>query len=254
MEHLNSLGALSELPFPLAPASTPGPAPHSLNVVACDSTSYALPHLTQDGADKTQEPYTLVRLYSQQTTGLPAQQWREFIKERELVHFHRGIYRQAEDEPTPLMRAASLGLLTPPGYHHRIRYSRTTAAWVLGYLPELPEGRLHVDYDRDNRCNVPRPYRASFATHQAQMRAYDTITIGPIRLTSPLKTALDIITHSVDASEMDIVKEILLDSHNKVTPELLLHSAREQATLRASALLRAQHLANQVLAATAAKV
>ncbi|WP_237242208.1 type IV toxin-antitoxin system AbiEi family antitoxin [Rothia nasimurium] len=250
MEHLNSLGALSELPFPLAPGR---PSPHnSLQVIAHDSSSFQPARAEHKQADSRELP-VLVRLYSQQTTGLPAAQWRAFLKERGLVHFHRGIYRQADDEPTPLMRAASLGLLTPAGYHHRIRYSRTTAAWVLGYLAELPEGRLHVDYDRDNRCNVPRPYRASFATHQTQMRAYDTITIGPIKLTSPLKTALDIITHSVDASEIDIVKEILLDSHNKVTPELLLHSAREQATLRASALLRAQHLANQVLAATAAK-
>ncbi|WP_237222709.1 type IV toxin-antitoxin system AbiEi family antitoxin [Rothia nasimurium] len=252
MEHLNSLGALSELPFPLAPA--PGAAPHSLNVVACDSTSYAPAHLTQDEADTTQEPYTLVRLYSQQTTGLPAQQWREFIKERELVHFHRGIYRQADDEPTPLMRAASLGLLTPAGYHHRIRYCRTTAAWVLGYLPELPEGRLHVDYDRDNRCNLPRSYRADFATHQAQLRPYDTMTIGPIRLTTPLKTALDIITHSVDEGDLAIVKAILLDSQNSVTPELLLQSAREQMSLKATALLRAQHLAHQLEAAEIAGV
>lgn len=251
MEHLNSLGALSELPFPLAPGR---PSPHnSLQVIAHDSSSFQPARAEHKQADPRELP-ALVRLYSQQTTGLPAAQWRAFLKERELVHFHHGIYREPEDEPTPLMRAASLGLLTPAGYHHRIRYCRTTAAWVLGYLPELPEGRLHVDYDRDNRCNLPRSYRADFATHQAQLRPYDTMTIGPIRLTTPLKTALDIITHSVDEGDLAIVKAILLDSQNSVTPELLLQSAREQMSLKATALLRAQHLAHQLEAAEIAGV
>lgn len=251
MEHLNSLGALSELPFPLAPGR---PSPHnSLQVIAHDSSSFQPARAEHKGPESRELP-ALVRLYSQQTTGLPAAQWRAFLKDRELVHFHHGIYREPQDEPTPLMRAASLGLLTPAGYHHRIRYSRITAAWVLGYLPELPEGRLHVDYDRDNRCNLPRSYRADFATHQAQLRPYDTMTIGPIRLTTPLKTALDIITYSVDEGDLAIVKAILLDSQNSVTPELLLQSAREQMSLKATALLRAQHLAHQLEAAEIAGV
>lgn len=244
MEQINVVAALSELPFPLAPV--PHKPASSLHLIARDSHSY-LPQ-GAEAPPQQHEPLALVRLYSQETTQLSADQWRAFIKERQLVHLHHGIYREPEDEPTPLMRAASLGLLTPAGYHHRIRYSRTTAAWVLGYLPEIPEGRLHVDYDRDNRFNLPRPCRANFASHQAQLRPYDTMTIGPIRLTTPLKTALDIVTHSLDESDLAIVRAILLDSHNSVTPELLLQSAREHINLKATALLRAQHLAHQLMA------
>ncbi|MDY6052481.1 MAG: hypothetical protein SPI83_08825 [Rothia sp. (in: high G+C Gram-positive bacteria)] len=246
MAHLNSLGALSELPLPLAPG--PLRAGNTLQIIARDKKSFA-PIKAENQQVSWQNSPTLVRLYTQETTGLQTRLWRAFIKDRNLVPFHHDIYREAEDEPTPLTRAASLGLLTPSGYHHRIRYSRSTAAWVLGYLPELPEGRLHVDYDRDNRCNLPRPYRAGFATHQAVLRPYETITIGPIKLTSPLKTALDIIIHSTDDQELMIVKEILIDSHNSVTPQLLLQSAREHLARKSPALLRAQHLAHQVAAA-----
>jgi hypothetical protein len=64
-----------------------------------------------------------------------------------------------------------------------------TAAWVHGALPSLPRSlTLAVDIDRARRTKLIRP-----APREARFRADDVARLGGVLVTTPLKTAFDLL-------------------------------------------------------------
>ncbi|WP_426624255.1 type IV toxin-antitoxin system AbiEi family antitoxin [Leifsonia sp. McL0607] len=88
---------------------------------------------------------------------------------------------------TPELRAHAFGALRPG----RLVADRGTAAWIHGTRstpPLLPQ----VCIDRESRGRVP----TGFDAHQHALLHGDTIELGGVRLTEPLRTALDLVLTS----------------------------------------------------------
>ena len=86
----------------------------------------------------------------------------------------------------PAVRAASLAAATS---RHDLVLDLRTAAWVHGALPVLPSPlSLAVDVSRSRRTKlvVPPPREARF-------RADDLLRLGGVLVTTPLKTAFDLL-------------------------------------------------------------
>lgn len=83
------------------------------------------------------------------------------------------------------LRAASLAALLPP----RLIAEQRTAAWVLGAMLDPPaRHQLCVDTRARYRCaDAPR-----FSVREVVLDDGETVVIGGLRLTTPLRTALDL--------------------------------------------------------------
>ncbi|WP_421084157.1 hypothetical protein [Rothia nasimurium] len=182
---------------------------------------------------------------TEDSAALPHHLWELMVYRGDLVHLHHGIYTHHQTKLTPLFKAQSLALISPEDYLYRIRFSRYAAAWVMGYLESLPETRVDVDYDRNRRTNLPRTYRPSFAAHQTTVLPHETITLGPINLTTPLTTALDLISyHATDPDANQAVLNILTTPGNRATPETFLEAAAQCPRVKSQSYRRAQYLAD----------
>ncbi|MFW0119269.1 type IV toxin-antitoxin system AbiEi family antitoxin [Rothia sp. P5764] len=239
------LNILEELPLPVAPGKNrPQSAidclAHSAEFLPTRGSSPGLPS-TKISVDESGYLITAERL------GLSTPEWQKYRQEQGLINLHHDIWVSPDQPVTRALRAESLAAVAPADYLYRIRFSRLSAAWVLGYTPQFPSGRIDIDYSRDNRCNLPRAYRARFAAHQTTVIPYDCITIGPIRVTSPLRTAVDLVSYHDQVEHLDAVRAILRDPQNTVSPQLFLKALADKPNLRRSSYLRAQHLAQQCL-------
>jgi len=84
-----------------------------------------------------------------------------------------------------VLRAASLSAILPP----RLIAEQRSAAWVLGSMLNPPaRHQLCVDTRARYRCaDAPR-----FAVREVVLDGGETLVIGGLRLTTPLRTALDL--------------------------------------------------------------
>lgn len=263
----NPLSVLSDLPLPLAPPDPVGrSAPHSAGGTgALEASAVDLhPGSGLNAGDSSEllgrppEPeqshqdasaHLPVRLqdslFTAHKVGLTGQAWRSYIRDQALVPMMMGVYREEKVPDSPLLRAFCLAELTPPDYLYRIRFSRKTAAWVLGYISDPPDHRLDVDYDKTNRTNLPRAYRARFATHQSSFYPFDSAALGPITVTTPLRTALDLLLYYEDVEAIQAVRSILLGTANSVTPEIFRAYATHTNNLPSQIHDRAMYLAQE---------
>ncbi|MDY3049455.1 MAG: type IV toxin-antitoxin system AbiEi family antitoxin [Rothia sp. (in: high G+C Gram-positive bacteria)] len=246
MEQVHLLHQLSDLPFPLAPGRG---RKNALEQLAREhgqlpqSPRLPLPQLAwPPGPDGQILPYPL---YTQFELGLSNQAWGKFIEKHRLLELHNGIYYPSHYPLTSLHKAQSLALALPELYLHRCRFSRLSAAWVLGYSPLAPQEGIHLDYSRSRRLHIPKVLAPRLKAHCSNLKnPYETMSLGPIRLTTPLKTAVDLIRFHESTEHLEAVLAILEDPGNLVTPALFLKHLQEQSSLPKASLLRARHLAD----------
>lgn len=236
----HNLHLLAELPLPLATGKR---RLHSaVDYIALDAAplQHSTFHPTNNQPD-IRKPC----LVTARNLQLSEQDWENYKAQNKLLHLHHDIWVSPSQPITRAIRAESLAMIAPTDYLHRIRFSRLSAAWVLGYSSQLAKGRIDIDYSRDNRCNLPRAYRALFAPHQTTVIPYDCISIGSIKVTTPLRTAVDLISYHDDVEHLNAVRAILQDPQNTVTPQLFLKVLTDKPNLRRSSYLRAEHLARE---------
>lgn len=96
-----------------------------------------------------------------------------------------GEYWCPIDEPEgPPVRARAAGLLVPP----RAIAERMTAAWIFGIAPEPTRHQFCVDLGA--RTHVPPSPRLQL--REVHCAPEDTLTIGGLRVTTPLRTVVDL--------------------------------------------------------------
>lgn len=89
------------------------------------------------------------------------------------------------DEPEgPPVRARAVGLLVPP----RAIAERMTAAWIYGISPEPSRHQFCVDLGA--RTHVPPSPRLQL--REVHCAPEDTLTIAGLRVTTPLRTVVDL--------------------------------------------------------------
>ncbi|MDH6237308.1 type IV toxin-antitoxin system AbiEi family antitoxin [Cryobacterium sp. CG_9.6] len=98
-----------------------------------------------------------------------------------------------DEVESPALRAASLGPLVPP----RGIVERASAAWVYGVLPEPAVHELCVDV----HARAHLPPSAHVHIREVTCPAADTRLLAGIRVTSPLRTAVDLARWSVETDE-----------------------------------------------------
>lgn len=239
---------LQDLPFPLLPPPARPASPLTYIATQQDASRYESVTglgLQPLGAEVIKR--AAANLYTAENQGMDAREFARLVREDRLVHLHHGVYRSPDTKETALLRALSLGLLVPDGYLFRLRFSRLSAAWILGYLDALPNGRMDIDYDRDRRFHLPAKARPLFAPHQTVFAPFDSYALGDVAVTNPLRTASDVLATCDTEEALDAVRRILLDPDNSVTPELLLASLEERPHIlyRTAVMERAKFLINE---------
>lgn len=238
----HNLNLLAELPLPLATGKR-----QLYSAIDCIARDIAPPQHDTFHSAHNQPAIGNSHLVTAHSLQLNEQDWENYKKHNKLIHLHHDMWVSPNQPITRAIRAESLAMVAPADYLHRIRFSRLSAAWVLGYSPQLTNRRIDIDYSRDNRCNLPRAYRALFAPHQTTVIPYDCIAIGPVRVTTPLRTAIDLVSYHDEVEHLDAVRAILRDPQNTVTPQLFLKVLADKPNLRRSSYLRAEHLAQEAL-------
>lgn len=93
---------------------------------------------------------------------------------------------------SPGLRALSALNALPPTLRDRATLGRATAAWVLD-CAAAPE-KLSVLTDRRRRTSALRPF-SDAVMHEVALGPMDIVVIGGVRVTTPMRTAMDIALH-----------------------------------------------------------
>lgn len=148
-----------------------------------------------------------------------------FVKEYGLHQVFGDLYHTSARHTVFLRVAAAHRALKnyqPP----TIRFSRQTAAWIWGYLPN--PNLIHLDFDRGRRMSPQAAKHRKISFHQ--IRTYDehdTIHfIHNIYATSPLKTILDLLQYENETDSIPALTNFLHDPKHAITIDQL-HSILE---------------------------
>ncbi|GAA1338385.1 hypothetical protein [Arthrobacter roseus] len=98
---------------------------------------------------------------------------------------------------SPALRALSALNALPPTLRDRATLGRGTAAWVLD-CAGAPD-KLSILTDRRRRTSALRPF-SDAVMHEVALGPLDVVTIGGVRVTTPMRTAMDIALHGNDAT------------------------------------------------------
>ncbi|HEY8719293.1 hypothetical protein [Pengzhenrongella sp.] len=109
--------------------------------------------------------------------------WQAMILDGVARHVWGGLAIAADLTETPDIRASAVHDLVPP----RGVVGRAAAAWVHAGGP-LP-GRIEVIVAPRARRPDPHPLRVP---HESALTASDVVVVGPLRVTSVARTALDV--------------------------------------------------------------
>lgn len=148
----------------------------------------------------------------------------------------------------PVTRAVKLAALEaqlPPHLLRRGVLGRLSAAWF--YDCAAPPAVLPVLLDKLRRTTMS-PVPEGLALHQVTLGGYDVHTAGPVQVTTPLRTAVDLALH-VPGPEGTAALERLLDApHLHCPPALVATALRSFGRLpgRRAALLRVRRAARAV--------
>lgn len=115
-------------------------------------------------------------------------------------------YAPAASAPTPELRAASLAAVLNPRLKRRTVVGRMSAAWIYGCAPSPPAPVLLVPAPR-RLSSTGRGHGALL--HEVVLGDYDVLEFGPILVTSPLRTAVDVAVHSEGAVAVQTLRRLL---------------------------------------------
>jgi hypothetical protein len=102
-------------------------------------------------------------------------------------------YAPAPVKPTAELRAAALAAAFDPKLRGRTVVGRLSAAWIYGCAPEPSVPVLLVPAPR--RLSGARKVRGVLV-HEVSLGDFDVVDLGPLSVTSPLRTAVDVAMHS----------------------------------------------------------
>lgn len=137
------------------------------------------------------------QLLSKETFNGTLQELRVLAQEYQYQEVLPHIYAPSALRITPLLRASALSLILPPRYFARGRISRYSAAWIWGCTPSAFEN-FYIDFDRYSRINTRKTRQENIITHQNQFSPTDYLALGKVHVTTPLRTALDLLIYHHD--------------------------------------------------------
>ena len=121
--------------------------------------------------------------------GLTRHQLRELVRTHQVRRLFHGVFVDFAVADSRELRVAALGLVIPPG----AIVSDHSAAWVYG-VDTFPPGAMR---EMRPMCVVPhgsgRPKGIRAMVRQTTMPDPDHVTLGGIRVTSPVRTASDLL-------------------------------------------------------------
>jgi hypothetical protein len=117
-----------------------------------------------------------------------------------------GAYVPARCTDTADLRARALASTLAPRLIRRTVAGRLTAAWVYGCAPVPDTPVLLVDGTR-RLSNLRASHR--LLVHEAYFGPFDVIDIGGLRMTSPLRTAVDVALHAEDKVSLPVLRRML---------------------------------------------
>lgn len=112
--------------------------------------------------------------------------WDLLLRDGHLVRLRDDVALPAGVRATPALRAAALAPLVPP----RCAVARAAAVWV--HVGGDPPERVDVVAPRGGR--VPRP-TAGRSAAAAALPDGDVVLLGGVRVTTPRRTAVDVLSH-----------------------------------------------------------
>ncbi|SDQ05627.1 type IV toxin-antitoxin system AbiEi family antitoxin [Quadrisphaera sp. DSM 44207] len=123
---------------------------------------------------------------------IPRQQLAEWLALGAVVHPVRGVYLAERCAGDTGARAAALARRLPPG----AAVARSTAAWLQGFDPRAPD---QADAPLPLECVVPvgatPPRRPGVVARQSLLLPGDVVDVDGVPVTSPDRTALDLLRH-----------------------------------------------------------
>ena len=125
--------------------------------------------------------------------------WQVLLRDRHLVLLRDGAAVPAWLPVTPAVRAAALAPLVPA----RCAVARAAAVWV--HLGGPPPDRVHVVAPRRVRVPDPAPGREASVTDLA---ATDVVVVGGVRVTTPRRTAVDLLSHEPPERALPLVARL----------------------------------------------
>jgi hypothetical protein len=112
------------------------------------------------------------------------------------------------------VRAQAAAFLVPP----RVIAERMTAAWIFGLVPEPT--RHHFCVDARSRAHVPPSSRIQL--REVSCSTDDTVVLGGLRVTTPLRTVVDLARHGA-VDELALVQVIAaLLAYGRLDPQSVI--------------------------------
>lgn len=138
-------------------------------------------------------PFTAVELQAMESDGV-------------LHRLVGRVYVPAATRPTPELRARALSAALTPRVRERTVAGRMTAAWILGCAPppELPV-MLVESTRRIGRLGTGD----RLLVHEVSFGPFDILEIADLRVTSGLRTALDLSLHSEERLALPVLRRML---------------------------------------------
>lgn len=169
-------------PLPAASRPAPPPAASPARALPAPRTAARLP------------PSPLVR-----PADVGPVAWHLLLRDGHLVRLRGDVALPARVRATPALRAAALAPLVPP----RCAVARAAAVWV--HVGGAPPARVDVVAPSGGRVPDPAPGRAAAAT---PLPAADVVLLGGVRVTTPRRTAVDLLSHDPPERALPLVARL----------------------------------------------
>lgn len=114
-------------------------------------------------------------------------------------------YILCEVPDSPALRALAAAQCIPASLRDRSAMGRATAAWIYGCAS--PPDKLSLLTDRRRRTTALRPF-SDAVLHEVALGPLDVVMVGGIKVTTPLRTAMDIALHGTDDDAIAILSRL----------------------------------------------
>ncbi|GAA2197383.1 type IV toxin-antitoxin system AbiEi family antitoxin [Sinomonas flava] len=146
----------------------------------------------------------------------------------------------------PELRARGLAAILAPRLVHRTVVGRLTAAWVYGCAGRPDTPVLLVDGSR--RMSTLRATHR-LLVHEVYFGPFDVVELAGVRVTSPLRTAVDLAIHSEEGVSVPVLRRMLAQPRLGLTVGLVARGL--DALPRQPHLARARRVIARVAGAPA---